>query len=230
MRRCRGVRHRLFAEEAGFAEGGSDRDWYYGVKSLLVVSPEGQVTDFVLGPGSTEDHWMAEALLRWQVDPDALAPTVEQLIGVLGKKRHNGEPWVGPTGPLWSAGVGEASSAPYLGDRGFVGRVWNRHWLEHYGALVLTKADYKKLACPPSDPEKAKRESRQGRHQLGSLRQIIESVNGFLLNVLGLAFPKARTIWGLLARVGAKIAAFNIAIHFNTLTDRSRFSVFDPFA
>ena len=38
MRRCRGTKHRLFADEAAIGKGGSDKDWYYGCKMLLAVS------------------------------------------------------------------------------------------------------------------------------------------------------------------------------------------------
>jgi hypothetical protein len=34
LRRCRGLRHRLFADEAGLGHGGSDDEWYYGVQLL----------------------------------------------------------------------------------------------------------------------------------------------------------------------------------------------------
>lgn len=99
-----------------------------------------------------------------------------------------------------------------------------------YQALVQTKAGYDRLACPADDEAMFKQERRQGRHQLSSLRQVIETVNGLLDEVFGLKFPKARSPWGLLARLGAKIAALNLAIHFNLLTNRPKFSRFDPFA
>jgi hypothetical protein len=228
MRRCRGNRHRLFANEAAIGRGGSDRDWYYGVKLLLAVSPDGQVTGFVFGPANTEERWLAEALLRWRCDPSQPAPTAQQLVEVLGKTRHNGKHWVGPTGPMLAAGVGEAEGGLYLGDLGFAGRVWGQHWLEDYGALVQTKADYDQLAYSTPDREAASRERRQGRRQLSSLRQVIETVNSCLDSVLGLKFPRARSLWGLLARLGAKVAALNLAIHINLMTNRPTFSLFNP--
>lgn len=228
MRRCRGKRHRLFGAEAAIGRGGSDRDWYYGVELLLAVSRDGQVTGFVFGPADTEERWLAEALLRWRFNPQAPVPTVAELVGVLGKKRRNGEPWVGPTGPMFAAGVGEVVSGLYLGDLGFEGCSWADHWREDYGAMVLTSASYDHLAYTPPDPEAASRERRQARLQLSSLRQVIETVNSCLDGVLGLKFPRARSLWGLLARIGAKIAALNLAIHINLLTDRPTFSLFNP--
>ncbi len=228
MRRCRGSRHRLFANEAAIGRGGSDRDWYYGVKLLLAVTPDGQVTGFVFGPANIEEHWLAEALLRWRFDLDLAAPRVSELEAVLGPSHNAGGRRVGPTGPMFSSGVGEATSQLYLGDLGFAGSAWDRHWLDDYGALVQTKADYDHLACPSTDPDTDRRERRQGRHQLTSLRQVIESVNNCLDSVLGLKFPKARSLWGLLARIGAKIAALNIAIHINLMTNRPVLSLFNP--
>ena len=66
MRRRRGKRHRLFGPEAAIGRGGGDRDWYYGCKLLLAVTPQGVCTGFVLAPANTEDRWAAEAFLCWR--------------------------------------------------------------------------------------------------------------------------------------------------------------------
>ncbi len=76
MARCRGNRHRCFVNEVGIGCGGSDRDWYYGVQLLLLVTPAGLITGWTLGSAATEERWVADALLRWRVDPQAAAPTV----------------------------------------------------------------------------------------------------------------------------------------------------------
>ena len=72
LRRCRGRSQRLFADEAAFGRGGSDKDWYYGCKLLLAVTPGGVVTGFVLAPANMADRWIADALLCWRVSPHAL--------------------------------------------------------------------------------------------------------------------------------------------------------------
>ena len=51
MRRCRGKRQRLFGDEAAVGRGGSDRDWYYGCKLMVSVTPEGISTGFPARPG-----------------------------------------------------------------------------------------------------------------------------------------------------------------------------------
>jgi hypothetical protein len=92
MRRCRGDHHRCFAEEAGIGQGGSDRDWYYGVKLFTAVNAHGLITGFVLAPASSEEHWSAEALLRWRCWPQAAAPRLADLADILPRMS-----------PAWSA-------------------------------------------------------------------------------------------------------------------------------
>ena len=229
MRRCRGNRHRLFANEAAIGRGGSDSDWYYGVKLLLAVSPEGLVTGFVFGPANTEERWLADALLGWRFDPGLPAPTAERLAEVLGPSHQNGGGRQGPTGPIFGSGAGRAEGMLYLGDLGYRGREWAEHWRREYQALVQTKADYDRLAYVTTKPEVTEREAREGRHLLASLRQVVETVNSYLDGVLGLKYPRARSLSGLLARIGAKIAALNIAIYINLSNNRRTLSQFNPF-
>src|SRR5437764_11871211 len=41
MRRCRGDRQHLFGLEAAIGQGGSDKDWYYGVSVPAAATPSG---------------------------------------------------------------------------------------------------------------------------------------------------------------------------------------------
>jgi hypothetical protein len=50
-------------------------------------------------------------------------------------------------------------------------------------------------------------------------------VNHHLEEALHLFFPKARSRWGLLTRIAAKLAAFNLAILLNRLFGRGDFAV-----
>ena len=63
---------------------------------------------------------------------------------------------------------------------------------------------------------------------VASLRQVVETVFHTLSARFGLTFPRARTYWGLLTRLGAKIAAFNLAVYVNLLFNRPMFAIFDP--
>ena len=49
---------------------------------------------------------------------------------------------------------------------------------------------------------------------------MIEQVNEHLTHGLHLAYPGARTTWGLLTRVAAKLVAYNLAICINRLLGR----------
>jgi hypothetical protein len=151
MRRCRGERHRLFADEAGVGRGGSDRDWYYGLRLVSLVNNQGLITGFALGPAPTDERWVADALLRWRQDPAAPPPSLEDLTPVLGESHVRGGRR-GPTGPLasrWSAG--SPSGLPILADRGFAGAFWRAHWQEQYQARVLTEQVYAVVADPASE-------------------------------------------------------------------------------
>ena len=46
-------------------------------------------------------------------------------------------------------------------------------------------------------------------------RQIVETINGRLEGTFNLNFPQARTTWGLLTRVVAKVCALNLGIWLN---------------
>jgi hypothetical protein len=213
-RRCRGQRHRLFAAEAAIGRGGSEHAWFFGQRLLLAVDAHGQITGAVSGPANTEERFLADALLRWRVDATAPAPTAAELDPVLGPAHRRQGSRQGPTGPLLLRGAAGAPAAgPYLGDLGYCGADWARHWRTDYGARVLTKADYR--------PGPA---GRPGRRWVSGLRQVVETVNGWLGERFGLNFPRARTAWGLQTRLAAKLAAFNLAVHVNHLHGRPTFA------
>jgi hypothetical protein len=223
LRRCRGSRPRLFDAEAAFGRGGSDRDWYYGVKLLLAVDQAGAITGGVVGPADTGERWLAETLLRWRADPTAPAPTAAALAPILGPTHAAGGQRRGPTGPLgpWSA-AGQPATVPYLADLGFAGTAWQDHWSDAYHDHVLTKRD---LPALPGDPD-----ARTARRGHASLRQVVETTAGWLEHYLGLSFPNAKTYWGVITRLSAKIAAANLARYLNYLFHRPPFAVFDPLA
>jgi hypothetical protein len=196
LRRCRGQYHRLFGDEAAIGCGGSDHDWYYGCKLLLAATREGVITGFLLAPASTEDRWVADAFFCWRACAQAepCAPTA------LPPSHRRGGGYVGPTGPRWPRqGVGLASASPYLAGRGLQGAWWQMHWQQDHGAGVLTPNR------APGRPGRVRRWSQ------ARWRQIVETVNGQLTEVLGRPFPGARSPWGLLTRV----AALNLGIGLN---------------
>ena len=123
MRICRGRRRRLFApDEAAIGKGGSDRRWEYGIKLLAVVEESGCVSGFVAGPASTEERWLAEALLSWRKDPHSPQPSAAGLADMLGPSHRKGGQRRGPVGGLWPAeGAGEATGGDIPGRQGILG-------------------------------------------------------------------------------------------------------------
>jgi hypothetical protein len=220
MRRCRGNRHLLFRDEAAVGRGGSDRDWFYGLKMLGAFDAYGFITGFVAGPANTEERWLAEALLRWRQDLTAPPPTAELLADVLGPAHRSRGKRQGPTGPVGPRqGAGNSIQAPFVTDLGYSGAAWGQHWRQDCGVEILTEADFATMAEP--DRRKAAR-------QLHSLRQVVETGFATLTKVFGLAFPCARTIWGVYTRLGAKAAAYNFALYINHLFGRPPFSRYNP--
>jgi len=221
MKRCRARKQQWFAQEAAIGAGGSDKEWYFGVKLMLVVSPEGFIQGWVEGPANTEERWLMEALLRWRRYAEAAGPRAEDLAEVLGPTHRNGGKRVGPTGPLGSRlGVGAASDLPCLGDLGYQGANWQRHWRQEYGTAVLTKGEF--------TPRPTVEDQRAACSWFSGLRQVVETVNAGLDRMFGLKFLRARCWWGVLTRLGAKIAAFNLAVYLNYLFGRQPFAFFDP--
>jgi hypothetical protein len=220
MRRCRGSQHRLFRDEAAIGRGGSDKDWYYGVKMLSSVDEHGFLNGFVVGPANTEERWLAEGCLRWRLDPTMPAPTSHDLAGILGPTHRRGGQRQGPTGPLGPRqGVGEPSLVLAIGDLNYAGEAWNRHWRDHYGVVMLTQAIYQGL--DGADRRRAAR-------WLHGRRQTVETVFGQLVERFGLKFPRARMQWGLYTRLAAKMAAHNISLYLNRLFGRPPFAACDP--
>jgi len=222
LRRCRGIQHRLFRDEAAIGRGGSDRDWYYGVKLLGAVDAYGFLSGFVVAPANTEERWSAEALFRWRRDPGLPLPNAAQMAPILGPTHRAGGHRQGPTGPIGPrSGVGEPGPAVTIADLNYEGAAWNRHWRHDLGATVFTEAEYRALTEP---------DRRQAARWWHALRQTVETTFNLLAGSLGLKNPRARTLPGLYTRLGAKVAALNLMLFVNRLTGRLPFSPCSPLA
>jgi Transposase DDE domain len=127
---------------------------------------------------------------------------------------------VDPSGVITAFGLAPASSeerpigevliasdryGSYLADKGFTGVEWERHWMQRYGALVV--------ATPYEDSRRAWR--RADRRWASGKRQIIEGVIGQLKDFFGLERHRAKTLGGLLARLGAKVAPYSCGEQIN---------------
>lgn len=209
MKRCRGEKAKLFSRLiANIGLGGSDKEWYYGVKLNLCVDPQGPVTGFILAPAKTSERWAADLLFCYRHDPQGQPAKLADLPPSHGKKR------VGPDGALWPrTGLGKRNPAVYLTDRGCNGVWWQEHWEKDYETVVLNPDSY------------GGEEAAQLRHLHSSFRQVVETVNAHLSNGLGLNHIGARSPLGLLARVAAKLLAFNLGLWFNKMFGRPTFAV-----
>lgn len=108
-----------------------------------------------------------------------------------------------PQPPLPS--VGRPSDEPYLADSGFIGAQRHADWEQDYHARVL---------CPPYRSA-AKNWPPALRRWLGGLRQIIESVNGKLVQHFRLDKDRPHTLDGFAARLAAKVALHNACCWLN---------------
>lgn len=99
---------------------------------------------------------------------------------------------------------------------------WAALWQHDYHATVVTKAIYDQVA-DGADRRALKR-------TFNGARQGIETVGAWLCERFGLKRPRARSYWGLLACITAKVSAFNLGVYINHVFARPTFAFFDPFA
>jgi hypothetical protein len=223
MQRCRGPQQRVFTHEAAIGKGGPQKDWFYGLKALVVVDPEGFITGLVSGPANTDERLLVEALLRFRWDPRAPLPSGAQLTALLGPTHAAGGGRRGPTGPIGprlSAGR-PCPERLLLGDLGFRGDAWHTHWEHDLHASVVTERTLATAAQRDGD--------RALLHAYHGARQVVERTIGSLEHQFHLAYPRARSLGGLWARLAAKAAAHNLLRFLNGWFGRPLEAHFNPF-
>lgn len=181
---------------ARIGKGGNDR-YFYGLHLLLSVSASGLATGWTLAAGHIQDRWLAELLLSARAGkPQLSGPPNTDGASRLAPPQD----WVGPV-----QSCGRRRNCPMLADLGYAGVDWYQHWWEAYGVEVLTPPVWERHAA---------------RVWFSSLRQTIETAFAALCEHFGLHFPQAHTTWGLMTRIAAKLAAYNVGIHINRLLGR----------
>lgn len=179
--------------------------FFYGCSLLLAVTPSGVITGLVIGPGGTQDRWLFDALVGWRADPTTPLWAVPDLARNDPRNRSRHLKRTGVTGPRWwPDSVGHAQSGIYLTDNGFSGPVWHAHWRADDQAEVIASRDATMASL--------------AHHRR---RQVVETVNAALLDVFHLAFPCAKTMWGVVCRIARKCLAFNVGIWANRLFGRA---------
>ena len=189
------------ADIARIGQGGNDR-YFYGVRMMMVIHQNGVATGWALASGNVPERWVAELLFSTRAG-------VPGLQGPLDAQGH--KPKVLPP-EEWMAVVpsgGAASNKPILSDGGFRGDDGLAHWANAYGVQV----------CPL--PKAAPRAER---HWFSSARQVVDTTFANLTESFGLKYPGAHSTWGLLTRVAAKVAAYNLGIMINRLLGRPDFA------
>ena len=189
------------ADIARVGKGGNDR-YCYGVRMMRVISQSGVATGWSLASGNVQERWVAELLFSTRAG-------MPRLQGPRDPDTH--QPQVTPPSD-WMAPVpsgGAASKKPVMTDSGFRGDEGLEHWAAAYGVHVHPL------------PKGA---TRAERRWWSSVRQVVETTFSNLSESFGRKYPGAHTGWGLLTRVAAKVAAYNLGILMHRLLGRPDFA------
>jgi DDE family transposase len=186
------------ADIARIGHGGNDR-YFFGLHLLLVSSASGLATGWVLGAGNIQDRWLAEGLLSARAG-------CPQLAGSGAAQLQPPQDWMGPT-----QSGGQATGRPLVADAGFTGPLWHDHWQAQYATQLVTPPD----GLIP----------RATQRWFSGVRQAIETVFSHLCDDFGLKYPGAHTTWGLITRVAAKLAAYNLGLAINRALGRDNFAL-----
>jgi hypothetical protein len=185
------------ADIARIGKGGNDR-YFYGLHLLLVVTASGLPSGRTLAAGNVQDRWLAELLFSARVGQahltGSVAPTGEPQVAPPTD-------WVGPT-----QGCGTNRQCLMIADPGFAGQFWLAHWANDYAVQVVTL---------PSEADHP---------WFSALRQVVETAFANLCDSFGLKYPGARTTWGLITRIAAKLAAYAVGIDINRTLGRPDFA------
>ena len=189
------------ADMARMGTGGHDRSCYGG-RMMMVLKQHGVATGGALASGTVQERWVAEWLCR----PRAGGRGVQGPLDDQGHKPKVTRP------EAWMAAVprgGTASHTPSLSDGGFRGDDGLAHGATAYGVQVGP--------LPQAAP-------RATRHWWRSVRQVVETTWANLRESCGLKYPGAHSTWGLLMRVSAQVAAYNLGMMINRLCGRPDFA------
>lgn len=106
-----------------------------------------------------------------------------------------------------------------LGDNGYSGEQFRKDLFEKNGHQIW--------ASPRPSQKPASRADAQARRWLRAKRDLIETVIGMLADQFKLETTRARSLWGVMARLGAKLLAFNLSLVLNQMLGRPRLALKD---
>ena len=189
------------ADIARIGKGGNDR-YFYGLRLLVALSASGLVTGWTLAAGNVQERWLAELLFSARSGQPQLSGP--QNPATCQPRVTPPSEWMGPP-----QSCGEASGKLIISDLGFNGREWLDHWFVDYHVEVLP---------PPTEAGSG------STRWFSSLRQVIETAFANLSDSFGLKYPGAHITWGLITRIAAKMAAYNVGILINRSCARLDFA------
>ena len=186
--------------------GGNHGGWYHGEQMLLCASASGVITGWMTAMANIDDRWLMQALVS------SRRSGVKQLFEIELPKHRTYKTRRVPSPKAFSPALcaGHDRGLPYLADGGFSGQRWIKNWKSNYGAEVI---------APRASNIKGDKPSKTMRW-LRKRRQIIETVIARLVETFGLHRVNAHSEHGMLTRLAAKTAAYNIAILFNRMCGR----------
>jgi len=111
-------------------------------------------------------------------------------------------PWVGNA----------CHSGDYITDEGFNGKQRHENWRDWFGVEVI----HAEAGC-----------TRLWRRSIASMRQIIESVHGCLLNTFRLSSERPHDLAGFFARLSSKVSLHNFCIWLNRCLGRASLAFAD---
>lgn len=115
--------------------------------------------------------------------------------------------------------LGEHGGLCVLGDNGYSG--------ERFQKEVSARSGHQIWASPRPSQKPESRAAAQARRWLRAKRDLIETVIGMLADQFTLETTRARSLWGLMTRIGAKLLAFNLSIYLNQMLGRPSLALKD---
>jgi len=109
------------------------------------------------------------------------------------------------------ASVGRPATGPYIADKGFAGDTTHMRWQQLYQATVVTEPQTNSKRTWPADWQR----------WLRSIRQVVETVSGRLMDFFRLDHDRPHTLLGFQTNLAAKVTLHNFCIWLNRQLDRA---------
>ena len=181
-------------------KGGTDGGWFFGSQILLCVSDKGVITGWMWAPANVDDRYVLQAFLSSRAgDMNLEEPPVSQ-------QQRNRLRYVATTeayGPPMTAGI--SRGVPTIADAGFNGARWLNHWWQQFKTAIIA----------PVATNKPKKKRSAWQRSLASKRQIVETVIARLCETFGFKRINAHSETGLIARLSAIMAGYNLGMLIN---------------